>query len=337
MKKRILIVEDSVLMQRVIGDIIQSSDEFEICGCARNVEEAWAKFNKLKPDMITLDYELPGENGLQLLKKVMATNPTPVLMLSAHTRQGADVTIKSLQLGAVDFFPKPSGPISIDLYDFKETLLTKLRAAIRANLKPIIVVPQIKPPTKKINYIIGIAASTGGVRALNFIISSLSGDAGYRIVVVQHMPKFFTASLAMHLDEKSSLSVKEAKHGEPILPDTVLIAPGGSHLKIHPSGAMVVLTDDPPRHGLKPCADLLFESMAEAFQHMALGVILSGMGHDGTTGVQKIKAKGGITIVQEPSEATIGSMPQSAIDTGAVDFVLPLHAIVEKLNELARL
>ncbi len=333
MKKRILIVEDSVLMQRVIGDIIQSTDEFEVCGYARDVEEAWAKFNKLKPDMITLDFELPGENGLQLLKRVMATNPTPVLMLSAHTRQGADITIKSLQLGAVDFFPKPSGPISIDLYDFKEDLLAKIRCVVRANMKPIVLTPQTKPTRKKIDYIIGIAASTGGVRAMNFIIGSLNNDAGYRIIVVQHMPKFFTASLAMHLNEKTSLSVKEAKHGEPILPNTVLIAPGGNHIEVHPSGAMVVLTDAPPKYGLKPCADLLFESMANAFQQRALGIVLSGMGHDGTEGLKKIKAKGGITIAQDPSEATIGSMPQSAIDAGVVDFVLPLQAIADKLNE----
>jgi len=337
MKKKVLIVEDSVLMQRVIGDIIQSSGEFEVCGYARDVNEAWAKFNKLKPDVITLDFELPGENGLVLLQKVMTINPIPVLMLSAHTRQGADITIKSLQLGAVDFFPKPCGPISIDLYDFKEELILKLKGVARANLKPIMHIPKIKPVIKKIDYIIGIAASTGGVKALNFLISSLSSEAGYRIIVVQHMPKFFTASLAIHLDEKSSLSVKEAKHGEPLLWDTVFIAPGGNHIRIHPSGQMIILTDEPPRYGLKPCADLLFESMAEVFKDKTLGIVLSGMGHDGTAGLIKIKSKGGLTIAQEPSEATIASMPQSAIDAGAIDYVLPLHLIVNKLTELTQL
>lgn len=336
MKKRVLIVEDSVLMQRVIGDIIQSSGEFEICGYARDVSEAWAKFSKLKPDLITLDFELPGENGLVLLQRIMANNPTPVLMLSAHTRQGADVTIKSLELGAVDFFPKPSGPISIDLYDFKEELISKLRGVAQANLKPVLPAPQTKPVAKKIDYVIGIAASTGGVKALNFLISSLSGDAGYRIIIVQHMPKFFTASLALHLDEKSSLSVKEAIHCDPFLFDSVFIAPGGNHIKIHPSGQMIILTDEPPRHGLKPCADLLFESMAEVYKNRALGIVLSGMGHDGTAGLKKIKTMGGLTIAQDPSEATIGSMPQSAIDAGVVDYVLPLLLIVNKLIELAQ-
>lgn len=337
MKKKVLIVEDSVLMQRVIGDIIQSSGTFDVCGYARDINEAWAKFNKLKPDVITLDFELPGENGLVFLQRIMKANPTPVLMLSAHTKQSAEVTIKSLDLGAVDFFPKPSGPISIDLYDFKEELIAKLREVAKANLKSVLTEPQTKPITKKFDYVIGIAASTGGVKALNFLISSLSNGAGYKIIVVQHMPKFFTASLALHLDEKSNLSVKEAIHCDPILNDSVFIAPGGNHIKIHPSGQMVILTDEPPRHGLKPCADLLFESMAEVYKNKALGIVLSGMGHDGTAGLTKIKAMGGITIVQDPSEATIASMPQSAIDAGAVDYILPLHSIVNKLTGLTQL
>lgn len=333
--KRVLIIEDSVLMQRVIGDIIQSSGEFEVCGYARNVDEAWAKFNKLKPDVITLDYELPGENGLVFLQRVMSINPTPVLMLSAHTRKGADVTIKSLNLGAVDFFPKPSGPISIDLYDFKEELITKLRYAAKANLKPIMPIPQTSSVLKKINLFVGIAASTGGVKALNFLLSSLNKGASFRILVVQHMPKYFTASLALHLNDKSSLDVKEASYGDGIFPDSVLIAPGGSHLKVHPSGKTVILSDEPPRHGLKPSADYLFESMAEVFKDKVIGIVLTGMGHDGTKGLMKIKQLGGITIVQDPSEATIASMPQSAIDAGVVDYVLPLHLIVKKLMELA--
>ncbi|MEO0106089.1 MAG: chemotaxis response regulator protein-glutamate methylesterase [candidate division WOR-3 bacterium] len=332
--KKVLIVEDSVLMQRVIGDIIQSSDEFEVCGYARNVEEAWAKFNKLKPDVITLDYELPGANGLTFLQRIMAINPTPVLMLSAHTWEGAEITIKSLSMGAVDFFPKPSGPISIDLYDYKEELISKLKYVARANLKPVIIKPQERASIKKIDFVIGIAASTGGVKALGFLLSTLSKEFGFKIIIVQHMPKFFTATLAIHLNEKSSLDVKEAEDGDFILPGQVLVAPGGSHIKIHSSGKIVTLSNEPPRYGLKPCADYLFESMAQVFQDKALGIVLTGMGHDGTLGLSKIKQMGGITIAQEPTEATIASMPQSAIDAGVVDFVLPLHLIVKKLTEL---
>uniref|UniRef100_A0A7V3VU75 Protein-glutamate methylesterase/protein-glutamine glutaminase n=1 Tax=candidate division WOR-3 bacterium TaxID=2052148 RepID=A0A7V3VU75_UNCW3 len=333
--KKVLIVEDSVLMQRVIGDIIQSSGEFEVCGYARTVDEAWAKFNKLKPDLITLDYELPGENGIVFLQRVMSIKPTPVLMLSAYTREGAEITIKSLSLGAVDFFQKPSGSISIDLYDFKEELISKLRTVSNANLKPLVTTPQKSTGIKNVEYIIGIAASTGGVKALNFLLSSLRKGIGLRIIVVQHMPRFFTTTLARHLNEKSSLTVKESSNNEPITVDTVLIAPGGSHIKIHPSGNTVVLSDEPPRYGLKPSADLLFESMAEVFKDKALGIVLTGMGHDGTAGLLKIKNYGGVTIAQDPSEATIASMPQSAIDAGAIEYIMPLHQIVKKINELA--
>ncbi len=335
--KKVLIVEDSVLMQRLIGDIIQSSGEFEVCAYARNVDEAWAKFNKCNPDVITLDYELPGENGLAFLQRVMSIKPTPVLMLSAHTQKGAEITIQSLNLGAVDFFPKPSGPISIDLYDFKEELIAKLKYVAQANLRPIVSAPHEVPCFKKVDFVIGIASSTGGIRALNFLLSSLRKDSGFKIIVVQHMPKFFTGSLAMHLNEKSSLNVKEATHNDSISPDTVLIAPGGSHIKIHPSGKSVILSDEAPRYGLKPSADYLFESMADVFKDKALGIVLTGMGHDGTNGLLKIKHQGGVTIAQEPLEATIASMPQSAIDAGAVDYVLPLHLIVKKLTEMARL
>jgi len=212
-----------------------------------------------------------------------------------------------------------------------------LRYVAQANLRPFVSVPQITPGLKKVDFIIGIASSTGGVKALNFLLSSLRKDAGYRIIVVQHMPKFFTASLAMHLNEKSILNIKEAVQNDQILPDTVLIAPGGNHIKIHPSGKSVILTDESPRYGLKPCADYLFESMADVFKDKAMGIVLTGMGHDGTKGLLKIKQLGGITIAQEPSEATIASMPQSAIDAGAVDYVLPLHLIVQKLTEMAGL
>jgi len=334
MKKKVLVVEDSILMQRVIADIINASEEFEVSGFARDVAEGWAKFRKYKPDLITLDFELPGENGLILLNKIMEANPTPVLMLSAHTKDGVELTMRALAMGAIDFFTKPSGPISIDLYKFKDELIDKLKTTIHARLtKPIEkkVITGIEVACK---YYIGIASSTGGVQALNFFIPSLPAKSGLRLSVVQHMPRFFTASLARHLNERSELVVKEAKDGDLILPDEVLVAPGGYHLKIDPSAENVILTNDPPRHGVKPSADILFESMADTFKNKAIGVILTGMGCDGAAGFKKIKEQGGLTIVQDPSDATISSMPQSAIDTGTVDCILPLKAIPNKILEL---
>ncbi len=334
MKKRILVVEDSILMQRVLGDIIQSSQEFEVCGYARSVPEAWAKFNKLQPDIITLDFELPGEDGLVLLKKIMEFKPARVLMISAHTKAGADLTVKSLQMGAIDFFTKPSGPISLDVYQYKDELLNKLRAVAEANIPLVQKITRQKDICVGLEAYIGIASSTGGVKALNSLIPSLPRRTNMRIIVVQHMPRFFTASLAYHLNEHSVLVVKEAVDGEPIVPAQVLIAPGGLHIKVDRYGERVVLSDEPPKHGVKPSADILFDSMADAYRNKAIGIVLSGMGHDGTEGLKKIKEKGGIVIAQDPKEATIPGMPQSAIDAGIVDFVLPVSAIPEKLMEL---
>jgi two-component system chemotaxis response regulator CheB len=331
--KRILIVEDSILMQRVIGDIISSSSEFEVCGFARDVVEGWAKFNRLEPDAVTLDYELPGDNGLVLLKKIMDAAPKPVLMLSAHTRDGADLTIRSLEMGAIDFFTKPSGPISIDLYNYKEDLIKKLRATCNARLNGVITKKTPVSITAKTVMYLGIAASTGGVRALNYLIPCLSETSGLAIFIVQHMPKFFTTSLAHHLNERSSMLVKEACHGDPVRPGEVLVAPGGYHTEIDVTGTKLKLNKEPARHGVRPSADILFESMARAFREQTIGIILTGMGRDGAAGIVKIKEKNGIVIVQDPDDAVIGGMPQAALNTGMVDFTVPLQSIPDRICE----
>jgi len=331
MKKKILVVEDSILMQRVIGDIIASSHDFEVCGFARDVVEGWAKFNKLTPDLVTLDYELPGENGLVLLKKIMDSRPIPVLMLSAHTKEGAELTIRSLDMGAVDFFTKPSGPISIDLYNYKEDLINKLTIAHQAKLPKKIKKKIYRSTVKFRDLYIGVAASTGGVRALNYIIPSLPAKCDLRVLVVQHMPRYFTASLAHHLNERSTMVVKEARDGDMILKGEVLIAPGGYHTKVDESGRKIILTDEPSRHGVKPSADILFESMATAYGDKTVAVVLTGMGRDGAAGIKKIKQERGVVIAQDPNDAVIGGMPQSAINTGKVDYVLPLNLIPDKI------
>lgn len=335
MKKKVLVVEDSILMQRVIGDIINASEELEVCGFAKDITEGWAKFNKLKPDVVTLDYELPGEHGLFLLEKIMNSKPIPVLMLSAHTKEGAELTIRSLDMGAIDFFTKPSGPISIDLYSYKDELITKLLAVSKAQLiKPKEVTQEDRDVSVLKTIYVCIAASTGGVRALNYLIPLLPAKCGLRILVVQHMPKFFTASLAQHLNERASMVVKEAKDGDLIVNGEVLIAPGGLHITVDESGKHVILTDDPPRHGVKPSADVLFESMARVFKEKVLALVLTGMGHDGAAGICAVKNEGGMVIAQDPNDAVIAGMPQSAINTKSVDYVLPLHLMPDKIFDL---
>lgn len=334
MKTKVLVVEDSILMQRVIGDIIALADDFEVCAFARDVIEGWAKFNKYLPDLVTLDFELPGENGLALLKKIMDSKPTPVLMLSAHTKEGAELTMRSLEMGAVDFFTKPTGPISIDLFEYKYELLNKLKAVAQAKFSGLEIKRFLRRTERLTDYYVGIASSTGGVHALNYLIPSFPPRSGMRTLIVQHMPKFFTGTLAQHLNDRSSVVVKEAQDGDPISPGEVLIAPGGQHTKVDPTGQKVVLSDEPPRHGVKPSADILFESMAEAYHKKTIGIILTGMGHDGAAGLKRIKECGGLVIVQDPNEATIASMPQTAIDMGLADFVLPLNLLLQKIWEL---
>lgn len=334
MKHRVLVIEDSILMQRVIGDIIGACDDLEVVGYARDVAEGWAKLNKLKPDVVALDFELPGANGITLLERIMTSSPVPVLMLSAHTKPGAELTIRALSMGAVDFFTKPSGPISIDLYAYQEELANKIRTVARARLAGSAsgVVRPSRPREAEI--FVGIAASTGGVRALNVLLPLLPVDSGWRVFIVQHMPRFFTQSLASHLDDRSSFSVKEAADGDRVVPGTVLVAPGGSHLCVEAKGERVALSDAPPRHGVRPSADVLFESMAEAYGNRTVAIVLTGMGHDGAAGARAIKAKGGRVVVQDPNEATIGSMPQAVIDGGSADAVLALNAIAGRITEL---
>jgi two-component system chemotaxis response regulator CheB len=336
-KKNVLIVEDSILMQRVISDIINGSSEFAVCGCARDVVEGWAKFNKLKPDVVTLDFELPHENGLALLKKIMNNNPIPVLMVSAHTKEGAELTIRALDMGAIDFFTKPSGPISIDLYNYRNELLEKLKmvseSSVRAPQKPL---PAEKQGSHFRELYVGIAASTGGVRALNYIIPSLPAKCGLRIIVVQHMPKFFTASLALHLNERSSMVVKEAQADDLVLEGEVLIAQGGYHTIVDPTGEKILLTDDPPIHGVKPSADVLFSSMAKVYNERVIGIVLTGMGRDGTRGIVEIKNNGGTVIVQDPNDAIISGMPQSAINTNMVDHIVPLQKIPDHIFDFIK-
>ncbi len=334
MKKKVLIVEDSILMQRVIADIVKLPLEFEVCGYACDVVEGWAKFNKLRPDLVTLDFELPGENGLVLLQKIMNSRPVPVLMVSAHTKDGAELTIRALEMGAVDFFTKPSGQISIDLYDYKDVLVNKLRIASTAQLPRLIKQKRHTTVAHYRDLYVGIAASTGGVRALNYVIPSLPAKCGLRILVVQHMPRYFTASLALHLNERSSMVVKEAKNNDLILNGEVLIAPGGNHTKVDITGKKVILDDSPARHGVKPSADVLFESMAETYKERTIGIVLTGMGHDAAFGIKKIKQHNGTTVAQDPKDAVIGGMPQSAINTGMVDYTLPLDLIPDKILDM---
>lgn len=334
-KKKVLIVEDSILMQRVLDDIIGSSSQFTVCGFARDTVEGWAQFNKSKPDIVTLDYELPKENGLVLLEKIMKARPVPVVMVSAHTKEGAALTMRSLEMGAVDFFTKPKGPISLDIVYYRDELLEKLRIAAQAKLPQERERKSIRAPALYRDVYVGIAASTGGVKALNYLVPSLPAQCGLRILVVQHMPPYFTASLAQHLNERSSMVVKEAQDHDTVFDGEVLIAPGGFQTRIDETGSRVLVSDEPPVHGVKPSADVLFGSMASAYRRKAVAVVLTGMGRDASVGITKIKEGKGMVVVQDPTDALIAGMPQAAINTGVADHVVPLVEIPDLLVSMA--
>lgn len=343
-KIRVLVVDDSALMRKVITDMLSEDPEIEVIATARDGYDAIKKVHELKPDVVTLDIEMPKLDGLNTLGYIMSETPLPVIMLSSYTREGADATLKALEYGAFDFVPKPSGPISLDIRKVKEELIAKIKAAYRADLSRLkFLLPKRerklekveKVPSLKVNAVVAIASSTGGPRALQEVIPKLPSDIGASILVVQHMPKGFTKSLAERLDSLSQVEVKEARENDILREGLALVAPGDYHMVVKrgEDGAVVRLTQDPPLWGVRPSADVTMSSVAELFKGRVVGVVLTGMGRDGANGLKKIKEYGGITIAEDKSTCVVFGMPKVAIEEGAVDIVAPLHEIADRILE----
>ncbi len=342
-KTRVLVVDDSAFMRKVISDMISQVPSFEVVGTARDGLDALQKVAQLQPDVVTLDVEMPHKNGLETLRDIMASQPVPVVMLSSVTQSGAKATLEALALGAVDFIPKPSGAISLDIEKIKDELLTKLKAAALAKVHPLKAKPQpIKtigiPPVKKQavfpkpsdstspRIIVAIGASTGGPRALEAVLRQFPKDMPAAVLVVQHMPAGFTRSMAERLDQLSSIKVKEAEEGEPISPGVAYVAPGDYHMVVG-AGGVIHLERTPPVNYVRPSIDVTFLSLPPAYAGQTVGVILTGMGKDGAAGMAKIKAAGGVTIVQDESTSVIYSMPRAVVENGDADYILPLDRI----------
>jgi two-component system, chemotaxis family, protein-glutamate methylesterase/glutaminase len=343
-KPSVLVVDDSALMRRVISQIITDSGEFSVVGTARNGLEAIRKVHSLDPTIVTLDIEMPELDGLQTLGYIMSEVPRPVIMLSAaESESGQDITLRTLELGALDFVRKPSGPISLDLELIAERLLAALRAARQVNLvglraldpRPAAVSrPSIEVLHGGATRAIAVACSTGGPRALAEIIPGLAGSIDAAVLIVQHMPAGFTKSLAQRLDRMSVLPVREAQHGEPVLAGHVYLAPGGQHMRVTREGAPSILLDEsPPVWGVRPSADPLFRSVAEAFGSRAVGVVLTGMGRDGADGLRVMREAGARAIIQDQESSTIFGMPQAALQTAGADRVAPLRDIAAAIAE----
>jgi len=335
---KVLVVDDSALMRKMIGDIIQSTEGMALAGAARNGIEALELVSKLRPDVVTLDLEMPQMDGLQALAKMMAEQPTPTVILSAHAKEGAEATLLALELGAVDFITKPSGSISLDIDRVREQLVERVRVAAGVDLsklrakaaRPAVAAGRKLRATEEMS-VVAIGSSTGGTRALAEIMPRLPSELNAAYLLVQHMPLGFTKSLADRLNSRCKVSVREAEEGNPIKRGQALLAPAGWHMKVAEDGAKVALTKDPPKHGVRPSVDVMMDSLAERSARPLVAVILTGMGHDGAKGLTAIKKKGGRTIAEDKSTCVVYGMPKSAAETGAVDEVLPLDQIPEAI------
>jgi len=345
---RVLVVDDSAFMRKVISDIVNQGPDMEVVGKARDGQDALQKIQELNPDVVTMDVEMPGMDGLAALEQLMKTNPVPVVMISSLTKHGAEQTFRALQLGAVDFIAKPSGQISLDIDKVKDEIIRKIKTAAGtknklANFKYQEVVKPAKPVARKqldssseLKNIILIGTSTGGPKALHEVIPRLPADTNAGILIVQHMPPGFTRSLAERLDSMSQIMVKEAEHGDKIVPGCAYIAPGDYHLTVNrPASGIhelfIKLTKDPPQGGHRPSVDTMLESVARHYWANMVCVIMTGMGHDGSRGVQMIKDRGGKVIAEHQSTCIVYGMPKAAVETGCVDKVVMLQDISKEI------
>lgn len=327
-----LIVDDSPFVRRIVKDWFADEPDFEVVGVASDGVEGVDLAAKCRPELITLDVEMPRLNGLQALEKIMAQSPAAVIMLSSLTKSGASETLRALDLGAIDFVQKPDGPSSIRLVNAKEELLAKARAAVGARRparrmaaaeragRPASARPVIRPSLaagSTTDKVVLIASSTGGPRALTALWSSLPKGFPAPIVVVQHMPPGFTESFAKRLDGMGTVPCKEASVGDRLIPGLALMAPGGRHLHLRKDGS-IVFSDDATLHGVRPAADYMFQSGAAAFGSRCVAAVLTGMGKDGAAGALQVRQAGGTVLGESEASCVIYGMPKAAKEIGAV-------------------
>jgi two-component system, chemotaxis family, protein-glutamate methylesterase/glutaminase len=335
---RVLVVDDSALMRKLIPAILARDPSIEVVGTAMDGAFALKKIEELRPDVVTLDLEMPRMDGMETLRLIMKRAPLPVILFSTHSKEGAYSTLKALALGAVDFIPKPTDAAAGHLETIADVLIEKIKVAKRAagrKLPPAAVA--IDPPNQKKSArsvlppsrIIAIGTSTGGPNALQFVLSQIPADFPCTILVVQHMPEGFTEMFARRLDECCALDVSEAKSGDLLNAGRVLICPGNRHMMVRrmPRGDMAVLSDGPPVNGHRPSVDVLFHSVAQEFALSAVGVIMTGMAEDGAEGLGAIKAAGGVTIAQSEDTCVVSGMPRAAIQKGHANKIIPLEGI----------
>jgi two-component system, chemotaxis family, protein-glutamate methylesterase/glutaminase len=340
---RVLVVDDSALMRKLIPMILARDPDIEVIGTAMDGSFALKKIEELRPDVVTMDLEMPRMDGIETLRMIMRCTPLPVIVFSTHSREGAYSTFKALALGAIDFVAKPKDAASGNLETIACELIEKIKVAKRASGSRGLpkMETEAPPVEKKISRgtlppsrIIAIGISTGGPNSLQFLLSQIPADFPAALVVVQHMPEGFTEMFARRLDECCALDVAEAKSGDLLIAGRVLICQGNRHMMLRrmPRGDMVVLTDSPAVNGHRPSVDVLFHSVAQEFGLTAVGIIMTGMGEDGAEGLGAIKAAGGMTIAQSEDTCVVAGMPRAAIVKGYAAKVLPLEGLAPYLN-----
>jgi two-component system chemotaxis response regulator CheB len=335
---RVLVVDDSALMRKLIPAILERDASIEVVGTAMDGAFALKKIDELHPDVITLDLEMPRMDGMETLRLIMRRAPVPVIVFSTHSKEGAYATFKALALGAIDFVAKPKNAVAGHLDAIAVQLIEKIKVAKRVSgstIRPSVPI-ETQPVVKKVvratlppNRIVAIGISTGGPNALQYVLSQIPADFSAATLIVQHMPEGFTEMFAKRLDECCALDVHEARSGDLLVAGRVLICPGNRHMMVRrmPRGDMAVLSDGPPVNGHRPSANVLFHSVAQEFGLTAIGVIMTGMGDDGAEGLGAIKAAGGMTVAQSEDTCVVSGMPRAAIAKGYANKIVALDAL----------
>ncbi len=358
---RVLVVDDSAFMRRVVSEAVAAEPDLEVIGTAINGLDALLKVEQLQPDVVTLDVEMPEMDGLTALRHLMARYPRPVVMVSSLTQAGAVTTIRALNIGAVDFVAKPSGSISLDFHRVREELVQKIRVAAHARVlgrgpspgppapapalesstRPPLPSPAAPPaPAKPASFVVEgrverlvvIGASTGGPRALGIVVPDLPAIENVGYVIVQHMPAGFTRSLAERLDSTSALHVREAAEGDRVAPGTALVAPGDYHLRLGPGGA--VRLDQAARvHGVRPSVDVTLQSVAETYGARAIAAVLTGMGQDGAEGAVAVHRQGGYVLAEDEATCVVWGMPRAVAERGVANRIERLDRMAGAIGE----
>jgi two-component system chemotaxis response regulator CheB len=346
-KVRVLVVDDSALMRKLIPQILARDKEIEVVGTAMDGAFGLKKIEDLRPDVVTLDLEMPRMDGMEMLRQITRRSRVPVIIVSALSTEGAMATFKALALGAFDFVAKPRDAASSHMDEIALDLIAKIKTAAKSKARDnlALTLPEhvraTKPssrPRREPLKVIAIGVSTGGPNALQYFLARLPGDFPGSIVVVQHMPEGFTNMFAKRLDECCAVDVKEAQSGDMLIAGRVLICPGNRHIKVKRMslGSTVVLTDEPRLNGHRPSVDVLFRSVAAEFTDRGVGVLMTGMGEDGAAGLGLIKRAGGVTIAQSEESCVVFGMPKAAIEKGYAMRVVSLDSLAGMLVSQCR-